>query len=252
MAIWAILGHVCRLHTDQHLNDLQEISGSSSGSLVAFIYSIGRTDTGDMLNKVFGVLDTSKIFKYNIKNFILNYGLIKHDNLRREISRLCFDISNKEDMTFSEHYELTKIKIHIPALSLEKQMNDYFSVDVTPHMSVIDAICMSMSIPFIFPPYMGHLDGSIIETIPFIPFIDKDASDVYVVRITDEQTPIKYKSIQSYIGYILGFFYILRHDSIINYASACIHASNSEIFNFKMSSADRYRLFTRGYAMNSQ
>lgn len=251
MAIWSILGHVHRLHNEHKLDNLEEISGSSAGSLVAFVYSLGKQDTDKMIEKCFEI-NMGAFLNIRIKNFLKDYGLIAHDKIRNEISNYCFESTGLRDLTFKEHYELTKIKIHIPALSLDKQINDYFSVDSSPNESIIDAICMSISIPFIFSPYKNHLDGSIIESIPYIPFMDKDPEDVYAVRITYETVQKRFTSLQSYIGYILGIFYILRRESAVTYTTACIDVSNSELFNFKMNKIDYYKLFLRGYSVNVQ
>ena len=54
-------------------------------------------------------------------------------------------------------------------------------------MYVIDAVCMSMSIPFIFTSttYKGktYVDGGLIEKYPFLTFIDKKPYEVHITGI---------------------------------------------------------------------
>jgi predicted acylesterase/phospholipase RssA len=252
MALWSIMGHVYRLHNDKQLDDLEEISGSSAGSLIALVYSIGRDNPEKMIDRAFEITDMSKIIRYSLKNLLTHYGLTTHEKFRMELSAYCKDLIGKDDITFREHYDLTKLKIHIPAFSLEKNTNDYFSVDISPNMSVLDAVCMSISIPLLFPPYKDHIDGSVIEAIPYIPFMNKEPEDVYAVRTSTNISNVKYTNLQSYIGYIFKIFHNLRHESMIQYPTTAIETSVSEMCNFKMTTTDRYKLFIRGYSISAQ
>jgi NTE family protein len=46
-------------------------------------------------------------------------------------------------------------------------------------MKVIDALCMSIAIPFVFSSYryngLVYIDGGTLETLPTAPFLDEKA-----------------------------------------------------------------------------
>ena len=58
---------------------------------------------------------------------------------------------------------------------------------------VIDFVCMSMAIPFLFESvsYNGKLyvDGGLLESVPLGPFFGKKSEDVLALQITCECEP---------------------------------------------------------------
>ena len=54
-------------------------------------------------------------------------------------------------------------------------------------MKVIDAICMSIAVPFIFSSYrydnMVYVDGGTLETLPTAPFLGKKPHNILCIRM---------------------------------------------------------------------
>ena len=75
-----------------------------------------------------------------------------------------------ENVSFQELFEKTNKKFHVTAYCVNKATTEYFSVNSHPHMKVSEALCMSMSVPFIFCAYeLGdflYLDGGTEEGFP--------------------------------------------------------------------------------------
>lgn len=242
---FAYLGFVTRYHNDGLFDDLAEISASSAGALLAFCYLIGRTRLDELREYIFNI-DMKSALKFKIKNLLKNYGLIDSAIVRDEISKLCFHFSGQGDITFKRLFENTGVKLWIPAYTLNKCTNTYFSVDTDPDMSVIDAVCSTISIPLVFPPYHGKLDGSIIEEIPWIPFASYPPEQVLAIRITGETKGTETKSFFSYITNLINIIYSMR-DKNKNINTIILDTGDLDIMNFSMNQDTKLITFLRGY-----
>lgn len=246
MMFYSFLGYLCKMHDQGDLDNLVEISGASAGALLAFCYVIGRANIKEFIHS--SIHMNLGQLHFNIKNFIKNYGFIDTNICKDLTSQFCFKFLKMHDITFEQLFKLTKIKIHISAFSLDKRAVEYFSVDTSPHMSVIDAVCMSICVPFLFSPFKGHIDGSTSEDIPYIPFIDKDREDVFVIGCKRTDTQMTYTGLFSYFTYIMSMYYDIRHRCPISYPMVQI-GRDVDMFDFKMNYETRYKLYTRGYSM---
>lgn len=189
---YSIIGHVFRLYKDGELDDLQEISGASAGSIVAFVWSMGR-------EKCFDYIFTEDVeFKMNPLILLKKNGLVESTKFREKLVHLCSHVFQLNDITFREHYDKTGIVLHISAYSLDKFDTVYYSVHNSPNMSVIDAITMSCAIPFYFTPFKNHIDGGLIDCIPVTPYIDKEIGDIYAISM-DKTHPKNTKTFQRFL-----------------------------------------------------
>lgn len=249
MGYYALLGKLVKLHESGQLDDIQEISGSSAGSLCAFSYLLSRDNIQNIVETSLK-MNTGKILKFNIKNLIKDYGGIQMKNARTYISDMCYSTLGISDVTFEELYKRTKIKLFIPAYSLTKQTNVYFSVDTHPSFSVIDAVCSSMSVPLLMCPYNGeYIDGSIIEDIPYIPFLLKETKDVLILQIkyVDSYVDLK-KGPTTYIQKLMNILYSLRHSQDLFHNKQYVYVPDDiNIYNFAMDQETKMKLFIKGY-----
>lgn len=240
---YSFLGYIVKLHENGQLDDLEEIAGSSAGALCAFSYIIGRRNIKKLVYE--SIQQDLTNLKINLLNFIQKFGFVEENVSRKLIGDFCVKFTGKSDLTFKELYEYSNVKFHVSAFSLEKHQVDYFSVDTAPSMSVVDAVSMSISVPFVFVPFKNYIDGSMSEDIPYIPFLNKDVQDVFVIRASKD--PIKLpKNLYSYLVNFVDVFYSVRHKCPILYPSVCIH-TNINILNFKLTRDDRYKLYASGF-----
>ena len=80
MGIFAMLGHLKTI--ENRLIDVQQISGASAGSILAFMLAIGKT-----VDEVIDIslrLNISDLVKLNLKCFLHSYGLIDLEPLRHK------------------------------------------------------------------------------------------------------------------------------------------------------------------------
>jgi predicted acylesterase/phospholipase RssA len=122
-------------------------------------------------------------------------------------------------------------------------------------MDVVDAVCMSISVPFLFSAYkhtdgMFYLDGGTFEYVPIGAFIGKKNEDIAVVKISqfnEIQTPIT-----GFKTFFLRFFMNMLANSAISYRPEGIAyaeidvGKNTNLFDFGMKEDDIIRLFLLG------
>lgn len=239
MGIFAMLGYLKTI--ENHLTDVKEISGASAGSILALLFALGKTV--DEMIDVSLTLNISDLVKPNLKCFIRSYGVIDAEPLRREFVNICGC-----DPTFSE---LEK-KIHISAFCVNTGKTEYFSKDTHPNMKVLDAVCMSIAIPFVFSSreYNGHtyVDGGTIESMPLTPFLHKKPHKIHCIQI---RSNVPYKKeiddLRVFAENIIRSTLANRYEYDTNtYQVKFIDVGDMDVFDFNMSYEDKIRMFMKG------
>jgi predicted acylesterase/phospholipase RssA len=114
-------------------------------------------------------------------------------------------------------------------------------------MSVLDAVCASVAIPFLFSSVKlsdgwNYIDGGASEAIPGGPFLGRP--DVLVLNLEwDSLTEVK--DLKSYALNILYSTMKLRHN--YGYPSLNMTIPDGTAFDFGASNEAKIRLFLRGY-----
>jgi predicted acylesterase/phospholipase RssA len=242
MMLYAFMGVLKRLSDEKCLEDIEEISCSSSGALLGVFYIFMKGDFDKMLDVALSapLLDMAKP---NLKTFVTKYGFIDSGAFEKHIQELFGRV-----ITFKELYEMNPIKIHIATFNLSTDRTMYMSVDTTPYASVSSALRRSISIPFVMTPYIDedcmYLDGSTNEMSPFSPFLGKD--DVLEIRCVDICKP-KVLPI-SIIGYSFSLIksLLLNRVSYDGFKRIDVY-SEVNVLDFKMTYEDKMKLFIYGY-----
>lgn len=235
MAYFLYLGSIAKLN----LNNLEEISGSSAGGLVAFMYCICKGNIKTILDYSID-LNLKEILKPNLSNLIKTYGLVSNLKIQKVLIDTCIKFTGKNDFTFKELYEWFPIKIHLPAYCVDTMETKYFSVNDTPDVSVLQILNATIAIPFLFQPIKidnyRFVDGSFAEEIPGLPFINyKDPKEIIALKIIWE-SETKIKNIKSFLFCIIYSSMKMRkkyeiipiHDIIANEEDVINHNANNE------------------------
>lgn len=154
------------------LNKINKYFGTSVGSIIILMLSIGY-NINDLI-KIFYELDLTKINigdELDIDYLMDNLGISNGSKIMLIIQTLLFNKTKKYNMTFNELYEYTNKKINIIVVNFTQKKEILFNVDNTPNVSVILAVRMSISIPFVFTPVKYendiYIDGGIINNFAF-------------------------------------------------------------------------------------
>jgi NTE family protein len=244
MGIFALIGALKARETQ--LANVQEISGSSAGSILALFLALGMS--------VDEILDTSlslnipNFVKIRIGSFFNKFGFVDMGPIRKKLVDIC-----GSDPTFEE----LDMKVYISAYCLNTSETVYFSKDTHPQMKVIDAVCMSMAVPFIFAcgthDERMYVDGGTKEDYPLAPFIDKKPHEVTCIKITTGT--IYHETIDN----PRQFVDILVRSALSNRTSEYtmpieivdIQLGDIDVFNFSMEYEEKVRLFNMGYTFLS-
>ena len=239
MGYFSLLG-VLKYIGDERLQDIQEFAGSSAGSILAILLGMGWSV--DKIIEMSFSRNIGEHMKYSIRGIVADYGLIGHASIKSELIEIlgC-------DPTFKDVGK----KVHIAAFCVDRSTTVYFSQDTHPDMSVLDAICMSISVPFLFSAFRYddklYVDGGLVESIPYPPFMNKSIEDVMSLTINyNNTTSDKITDIKQYIQTLVQSMLSNRieYDRIPGIA---VDIDNINIFDFSMDDDTKIRLYTRGF-----
>ena len=236
MGFYAFLGSVACIG----LENIHEVSGASAGAILGLFICSGKTFE-EIMEFSFGT-DLKELATVNIMSLVTNFGLISHSPIKKLFKSFFGDLKFKD---------LSK-KLYVTSFCVNRSTTEYFSVDNYPDMSVIDAVCMSISVPFLFETTKyntyTYIDGGIRESLPVMAFMDKDPDSVLIIKkeCSAQHVP-EITTIKSFIHTLVNV--VLDGVESIKTLSKeiSIDTGDFNIFDFSMSHEDKMKLYTLGY-----
>lgn len=238
MGVYTYLGYLKSI--EDKLDDFEEFSGASCGSFLAVMISLGFKPD-EILEKLLSV-DNKSLSKINVKSLFKNYGFISHEPIKAVLKEIL-----ECDPTFSD----LKRDVHIPAFCLNFNRTDYFSKQSHPTMSVIDAICMSISVPVLFSAYQYndrlYVDGATQERYPFAPFLNKDPKDVLRLSLSsDSGSENNISNMVDFTKAMVNTFMANRIDPGLDYHHVSLPIGDVNIYDLNMSYDDAMKMYLKG------
>ena len=115
-------------------------------------------------------------------------------------------------------------------------------------MSVVDALCMTIAVPFLFETVeygpWRYIDGGTLEETPCTPFIG--LQDVRVICTDMGQSTMEIPDLKTYIVHILGAAMNLRH-SYPQFPKTSLKMDALNVFDFGASTDSKIKMFINGY-----
>ncbi len=227
---------------ENRLDELKEISGSSAGALLGFMFLSGKTSK-EILDTAISI-NMKSLTTFNLKTFLSNYGFV--DN--KPIKEILYNISS---LTFIEFFKLSNIKFHVAAYCLNKSSTEYFSVDSHPNMIVADAICMSISIPIYFQGCVYndliYVDGSMSEDLPALPFISKNQDDIYTLELISVSQVTQITNYKDFIKTLIVHLFTKRHEYPLKNKTILHLPENVSVIDFSLSNDKLIQMFMSGF-----
>ena len=242
MGGFSMLGYLKTI--EESLDNIKEYSGASAGAIISVFLALGFS-IDDILYKL-AELEGNKLVKLNLKCFMNKYGLVDLKPIRDKF----VDIF-ESDPTFLD----IEKKIYISAFCVNTSKTVYFSKDTHPNMKVIDALCMSIAVPFIFSSYryegMVYVDGGTLETLPSTPFLDKKTNKVLCIRMKMEPEFIKdITSPKQFAEALIASTLNNRQQNVLkNCKVVDIDIGQVDVFNFNMTYEEKMKLYLKGMEM---
>lgn len=233
MGYYAMLGAVSNINFEY-----DEIAGSSAGAIIGMCLACGKTV--DEIKEWSLGLNLKELSKMNLKAFLTNYGLIAHAPIKKVLTDFVGNPKFKD---------LTK-KLHVSSFCVNTTSTDYFSVDTHPNMHVVDAVCMSMSVPFLFESVkhndMLYVDGGTVEQLPLKAFEHRKDEDIVSIKIENNFTQ-KNTKIKDFKQFVLNLIIAtLKKPQVIRGKVIRVPLGSVNIFDFSMTQAQRLELFSIG------
>ena len=153
-----------------NINNINNFIGTSAGAIICFFLSLS-----------YSIIDIKKFLidfnfkilvpEINIDNIFNNFGIDEGNKIKYIFIMFFKNKLKVEDITFLEHYELTKKKFSCIGCNYTKKKESIFNYIKTPNMSIITALRISMSIPLFFTPVLYeneyYIDGAVFNNFPF-------------------------------------------------------------------------------------
>lgn len=182
---FSFLGALDYLEFNSYI-DTSKISnwvGTSAGSILSFLFTLGYTvhEIGDF------VLDFnfSKIQpEPSIDSLLSEFGMDDGSKIMLILIGFLKEKYDIKDVTFEKLFELTNKKLTIIGTNFSKGNEIVFNHENTPSMSVLTAIRISSSVPFVFIPVLYDsdywIDGSFVNNFPIKYCNPKTTLGIYI------------------------------------------------------------------------
>jgi hypothetical protein len=179
---YAYLGALEGLFTDCSIKKIKNFIGSSGGGLLATFLALGSNITelhemilsSDLSLDIDKIMDGSNYSMKNLYNLINHYGANSGDALYESLCNMAKKITGKNDITFDQLYITTGKNLVLTGSNISQHKLFYFNRLTTPNMKIIDALRITICVPFFFRPIRYedayYIDGGATSPYP-IDFI---------------------------------------------------------------------------------
>ena len=178
------------LYQNNLLKNVKNILGCSVGSIFALCICLDYTY--EDLYKIFTNIDINILTDIDydgITGFINKYGFQNGEKILNIIKILINAKTSNKDITFKELYDKYDKNLIVATTCLTTSSIEYFNYENNPDMRVVDAIHMSISIPFIFTPVSFnnklYVDGGVLNGYP-INYFDNDIEETIGILIGND------------------------------------------------------------------
>ena len=240
--------------------NIKTICAVSVGSIFTLIYLLKYTYAEmleEVLNKRFDDLKDIRIM-----NFISKYGLDSGNNMMTWLKELMTRKGVDPNITLKELYNETQVDFQIMATNLNKYKYKKFNYLDTPDVKVVDAIRMSISVPFMFTinEYEGdiYVDGGLVDNYP-IKLFDGNLDNFLGFKIINygemdtHEVDERIDDIESFIYNILSCYVVQKEKQTSrseDFKKCTVFIHTEEVtrsMNFSLTPLEKHRLIEIGY-----
>lgn len=121
---------------------------------------------------------TLNFIALNLQNLMHDYLYTKMEKLEMIIPKKANSHKDPGEITFKDFFYMTGVDLVVTGTNISLGKPKYFSAAFTPDFSVVDVVSLSMSIPFLFRPYVIESEVNLDSNLP--ADYNKDYLGLYV------------------------------------------------------------------------
>lgn len=185
------VGSLKYLEETKLINNIQCILGTSVGSIIAVLLSYSSVEY--IIQNIIYLQGDLNINEVDLNLFICKYGLLSKQKTIKSIENILLK-SFEKNPTMNDLFEYSKKEVIITSYNLNKEKIEYFSYKTHPNMYVVDAIALSINIPFVFEKEIFqdniYIDAGLINNLSWEYFsnIPKDNKFGIYLCLVDKST----------------------------------------------------------------
>lgn len=250
----ALLGALHYIDEARGLNNIKEYWGTSVGSIIILLLSIGYTPF-EAFHQFFMLQHFADPNTFDIQSILETTAFCPIEIFGTKIKHFIEQKLGKgANPTFFDLYKKFGNKIHIIGANVDKMCGQTFDVDNYPLMNVIDAIEISCDLPYVFTKkqFEGQtfVDGGFIN---HYPINEADDGENHVLGLCVLGDTIV--SGKDYIGWIYRLLSMpimeLYRMRLQNMTNKCVHVelmiNGISMIEMSPSQSKKIELFSAGY-----
>lgn len=247
----ATLGVLKKMEELDLLKDIKNISGTSAGAIIGTLMCVGYKPT-ELIEHLFNT-DLMSLTSFDYFNYFNNYGLETGNKLMELLQQF---VKLKTDaITFFEFYSLTNITLTITGTCVDTHSVEYFNHLNTPDMEVLQALRISISIPFVFTSPIKdnkrYVDGGVLDNCPIGQFNDNLDKTIAITTTRKSEIDGPISSISSFAYKVIHCLILelrnMKGNEQYNNRTISIDTENITSTSFMINRVQKLRLIYIGY-----
>lgn len=244
---------------DKHLtNQIDVIVCTSIGAVIGILYAVGLK-AKDIFKKLLSL--NHDILQYSkINDFFTAFGMDSGEYFIAQLIDILIEHKVPPRITFQEIFTTYKKDIVITGTNVTQHKTVYFNRRDHPKMRILDAVRISISIPFLFSAVMFnkdiYVDGGITDNYPIHHCLQvvsdrysyvKDATKHVIGCYIESMNPKEIKNIEDYIYGIFACCLKRAQDNLVKPCTINISITDVSSVEFDADERKREGMFQIGY-----
>jgi NTE family protein len=162
----AYCGAIREMESQQLLNNIEKVAGTSSGAIMALAVSLGYSGA-----EIENLIGNTNFKKFNDGHFLFvggisrvkkYFGWYRGKKLEKWLGEMIVHKTGNADVTFAQLHKKGFKDLYVTGTCLNKQRAVIFSYETSPNMKVKDAVRISTAIPLYFEAVFMDSSGNVI------------------------------------------------------------------------------------------
>ena len=237
----SLLGAIKYLEELDYIKHFKQFIGTSAGAIICFLIIIGYT-SNEIIEILINEIDILTNLNFdNIPNFLEDYGIDDCSKNKTILKKYLYKKIQLNEITFIEFTKKFGVNLVITGSNLTTRQIDYFNIDNTPNMDIIEALLITSCLPIIYKPITYndnlYIDGGIYNNFPLDYFKNK-TNDTLGICVSTYYSNKNENFLNYFNNIIFSMMEKLTYDNInkskLNICSIYFNEPCSDDINFSL------------------